>query len=68
MCDECDSVWLDPERITEEYVLYTAPPDFSIPGLQCSIQSPPARWASREEIIRKGWGSYIFREGNTFAQ
>jgi hypothetical protein len=63
MCDECDTVWLDPKKVDTEHALYPSPPEFIIPILRCSIKSPEARWATRQEIARQGWEGYIAGEG-----
>lgn len=59
VCDECESTWLDPSNVSPIQVLYPKAPDFKVPGLECSIKAPDARWATREEIMQKGWGHYI---------
>lgn len=61
MCDECDSVWLDPEEINSETVIYPASPDFLIPELKCSTIN--SRWATDAEIENMGWTEYIAGEG-----
>lgn len=59
MCDECDAVWLDPNTISSAIALSLQGPDFSVPGWNCTIRSPLARWATREEIIQVHWEDYI---------
>lgn len=61
MCDECDSIWLEPNLVEVDNVIYLEPPDFVIPSLNCSLLN--SRWASREEVNRKGWGKYYGGEG-----
>ncbi len=59
MCDECDSVWLEPTNTKSSKVLYPRAPDFKIPGLECSIKDPDSHWAYREEISKRGWEKFI---------
>jgi len=61
MCDECDSVWLDPTTTTDQAAQFTEPPDFIVPGLPCSLLR--SRWATRQEIAQRGWADHIAGEG-----
>lgn len=63
LCDECHSVWLDPQEVREDNALDPAAPDFILPGHECSMQPPHARWATREEVHKQGWSNYIVGEG-----
>lgn len=60
-CDECDTVWLDPQEVNASQALYPSPPDFRVPNLDCSLRQ--SRWATREEVTRRGWDVYIAGEG-----
>ena len=62
VCEECDSLWKVPGKITSETALYTDGPDFTVPGLNCSIAHPAARWAERNDIEKVGWGDFIHGE------
>lgn len=62
LCDECDTVWLDPQQIDAEHALYPTEPDFIVPTLDCSISAPASRWATRAEVELRGWGQYIAGE------
>ncbi len=62
LCDECDSVWLDPTDVNPKKVIYPKAPDFIVPGLDCSILAPHSRWADKDEIIEKGWTKFIAGE------
>ena len=59
MCDECDSIWLDPQRVDDNTVLYSSPPEYLVPTLECSIKSPQSKWATQEEVAEKGWANNI---------
>lgn len=59
MCDECDSIWLDPNIIEATNVVYPVAPNFTIPGLTCSVKSPQSRWATKQEIAKQKWLIFI---------
>lgn len=60
ICEECESIWLDPQKVGIEYMLDAPPPGYYVATLECcSIALPPARWATEEEILERGWGKYI---------
>ena len=63
MCDECDSIWLDAERLQACNVVYAEPPEYLLPGLACSIAAPSSKWATRTEVEACGWGDLISGEG-----
>jgi Zn-finger nucleic acid-binding protein len=64
MCDECDSVWLDPRELDSAHVIYPQPPDFVV-APHCSVASPRSRWATREEVAEAGWSGYVAGEGGS---
>jgi|SRR6266498_365419 len=68
MCEECDSLWMDPRSVSVDRVLYSDAPDFLVPGLPCSIKSPASRWATRDEVARAGWESLVFGEGTALSE
>src|SRR5689334_22325122 len=64
MCDECNSVWLDPATIQAENAHYPKPPNFVVPiTVDCSISKPLSQWASRDEVDASHWSSFIHGEG-----
>jgi hypothetical protein len=63
MCDECDSVWLDPSHVTASKVIHPDSATGLISSLKCGI-GMGSRWATREEIERAGWGDLIAGEGS----
>lgn len=63
MCNECNRIWLSPEELDTEHALFVDPPDFMIPGLDCSVLAPKSRWATRAEIDHYGWSVYILSGG-----
>ena len=65
MCDECHSVWLDPSRIEPANALYPRAPDFRVPDRLCSVSGRSAGWATRPEVERAGWHSYVYGEGTS---
>lgn len=62
MCDECSTVWRNPEELKDGIEVKLNPPDFIIPGTNSTALFPKARWASREEVIKYGWEVYISGE------
>lgn len=57
VCDECDSVWLDPAKVSSKEAIYTIAPEFIVPNTDCSLID--SRWAERDEIIKVGWAGFI---------
>lgn len=59
-CPECSTVWLDPAQLSPEQARF---PQFEqrwlIPGTEVGIKGKRARWATRDEIVQKGWGYLI---------
>ena len=58
-CNECGSIWLYPDPINGLNIVDLDPPDYILSDLGCSAKSPPARWATRQEVIDYGWADYI---------
>ena len=51
VCDECDAVWRNPDRITVDTAFFPSSPDHRIEGLDCSIATKYGScWATSEEI------------------
>jgi hypothetical protein len=63
MCDECNRIWLHPERLEADHALFAEPPDFLVPDFECSIRAPLSRWATRAEIELYGWSTFIQGDG-----
>lgn len=63
LCDECEALWRDPGTISPSTAEYPAAPDYRVPGQTCSVAGPEARWATRAEVDRAGWGGDIAGEG-----
>jgi len=63
MCDECEAIWLDAQRVDASDVVYADPPDYVLPGRKCSIAASSSRWATRAEIEATGWGNLVAGEG-----
>ena len=61
MCDECDSIWLDTELSGEPY--FPTQHDFRCPYSDDSLYSHGAHWASKDEIVQKGWWDAVKGEG-----
>lgn len=68
LCDECQSIWLNPQRMDEEeidppwYDIDTfgrtdSPSEVFITEVGCSYKE--SREATVAEIIQYGWGEYI---------
>ncbi len=68
LCDECDAVWLDPERMELNALIW---PDrgaaYFVSEISLSLAHPLARWATRAEVEQYGWGQLITGEGLTRA-
>lgn len=63
ICDECDAIWLDPVNLDADQALFVSPPDFVIPGLDCSVgDKQDAGWATRDEVKAYGWENFIIGE------
>lgn len=65
MCDECDTVWLDPQLRDGPH--FPAQPDLPCPKEGSSLRNPPAHWASATEAADAGWTNAILGEVGTFA-
>jgi hypothetical protein len=63
MCNECDAVWLQPSEVTLESAFFPTAPEYAVPSLDCSLASPAADWAKRDEIKSVGWEGFIAGEG-----
>jgi hypothetical protein len=63
MCDECNRIWKRPDELEDAHALFAEPPDFLIPGLECSARAPQSRWATQSEVMSYGWSAYIRGEG-----
>jgi hypothetical protein len=62
MCDECDSVYLNPADIRLESGLYpSAKGDWKIPRTEEKISDGKSDWATLDEITTLEWESYIYR-------
>lgn len=59
LCGECSSVWDSPESISPEEADAPQPPAFELAGKNCSIRGGSSGWADREELVKKGWHSFI---------
>lgn len=62
-CDECDAVWLGPREIEGDTALFPSAPGFVVPGLKCSTGGQLSGWATRDEVSKAGWSSFIAGEG-----
>lgn len=68
VCDECDTVWPDPEDISVESALFPESPDYYVEQLQCSLASSTgARWATKEEIVFANLANLIAGEGGSIS-
>jgi hypothetical protein len=68
MCDECDTVWLDPERRTAEDAVYAQSFSFEVPGLRVSIGGGRAGWATRAEVESAGWQEHVAGETSALGE
>ena len=68
MCDECSRIWRHPDALDDEHALFAEPPDFLVPGLDCSVKAPQGRWATRSEVESFGWSAYIRGDGKALGE
>jgi hypothetical protein len=57
LCDECDSIWLDPELKDGSYA--SEHPEWLCPDSDRTLKSPKSYWATEEQIKAIGWWQYI---------
>jgi hypothetical protein len=68
-CDECESLWADPDRNKVQSGVSEAGPkpgaDVDLPCPACgrSLWEPPSHWASLDELERLGWHDRIVAQG-----
>lgn len=62
LCDECDSIWIDPRQLDISHVVDHDLATGDIPGLSCSIARPKSRWATRAEVEAAGWADLVHGE------
>ena len=60
MCDECDTVWLDPQLKDGPH--FPEQPDLPCPREGSSLRHPPAHWANKAEAAAAGWGGAVIGE------
>ncbi|MEW4367044.1 hypothetical protein [Aliikangiella maris] len=58
MCEECNSVWINPVEVVDMNPIYPEPPDFLLPDSEISISGGDSGWASFEEIKSAGMSDY----------
>lgn len=64
-CDECDSVWLDPENIKDSKCIDTRNKEHYIPDKDCYVSKQHgAEWATIDEIKKAGLEKYIKGESS----
>jgi hypothetical protein len=59
MCEECNSVWLNPADIENKEPIYPRSPEFNIPELNVSMSGGGSGWAAYEDITRAGMGNFV---------
>jgi hypothetical protein len=59
LCDECDSLWLGPQKINTESLLASTARDNFIPEVNCFLTGGQAGPATKEDIKKQGWLNYI---------
>ena len=60
MCDECESIWFSPGEIEIDTMVFSSPPEFLVPTLDCSALAGESRWATRDEVEAMGWAEHIY--------
>lgn len=61
-CDECDSVWLHPDRLGTDAAYYPDLHTGELRELNLSVGGGATGWATRAEVERAGWQGYIAHE------
>ena len=60
-CDECETPWLQPRDVLAGLPLSIE--SSNLPGTKVPIYGAAASWATRDEIEKVGWSSFICGEG-----
>lgn len=58
ICDECGSVWTNPENVAEESAIQVTRNCF-VPGINASVVMGKQGWATQAEIEKLGWSSFV---------
>ncbi|WP_145193066.1 hypothetical protein [Gimesia chilikensis] len=68
LCDECGTVWLNPNHVSVESALFPESPEYYVEQLQCSLASSTgAKWATKEEIDAAGFTNLIAGESGSIS-
>ncbi|MCC6605293.1 MAG: hypothetical protein IT327_18945, partial [Anaerolineae bacterium] len=59
LCDECDSMWLNPQKVETENLLASTARNNFIPEVNCFLLGDQAGSATIEDIKKQGWLNYI---------
>jgi hypothetical protein len=62
LCDECGTVWDQPNVCQTSPVQFFNEPNPPLPGHQCSLGGSMSGWATRQEIDNAGLSMYIAGE------
>jgi hypothetical protein len=63
MCDECDSIWLATDLSGEPY--FPESSEYFCPYGHHKLYAQGAHWASKDEIVQKGWWRTVIGESST---
>jgi len=66
VCDECTAVWVDPTNIVLEMAHCFDETSFTLPGSTTSLKG--GEWATKDEIRKSGWASFVAGEGEALWQ
>ena len=60
MCDECETIWVDPTKICEATLTFAVGPEFHVAEL--SINLKESHWATMEEISSHNLQGNVIKE------
>jgi len=63
LCDECQALWLQPDRIAVSEAILPTSAQFILPDSNTSVFGDGAGWATEEEISKIGWKHLIIGKG-----
>ena len=63
LCDECNAMWLHPLRTTPAEALKVGSPPHCHPESSAPIFGAGSGWATKDEIVSKGWMPQVAGEG-----
>lgn len=59
MCDECETVWSNPQQLGADSALDATPPEWIVRELGVAIAGDKAGWATNAEVAAAGWADAV---------